>query len=392
MEPITAGVNWRTSIFLITTFIVAIVATPLYFWTVGFRSFDLIHFVVMAGLTGMSITMGYHRLFTHRAYNAKWPVRLFTLLFGAATFENAALDWASDHRYHHKFTDRDGDPHDPHSIQRGFFWAHVGWLLRHHNPALAKDNVADLRRDPLVRWQRRYILPLSIGIGFLLPAVVGTLYSWGVGESLWIGFLGGLLIAGCARIVFVQHCTFFINSLAHCIGSRPYDGSTSARDNGVLALFTFGEGYHNYHHAFQGDYRNGVRFWQFDPGKWAIWTLSKVGLVSDLRRIPAETIRLARIREKRRQLEERLERRRARLSGNVESLLSDLEGRLEQAHLRFRTLLSQRSQIASRARRRGCEELERVRREIAEARREFRRLARAWHLSHRLALVETGAA
>jgi len=388
VDSMTAGVNWRTSIFLVATFIVAIVATPLYFWAVGLRTFDVVHFAVMAIFTGMSITMGYHRLFAHRAYNAKWPVRLFTLLFGAASFENSVLDWASDHRYHHKYTDQDGDPHDPYSITRGFFWAHMGWLLRHHNPPLVKDNVPDLRRDPLVMWQYRYINSLSIAVGFLLPAAVGTIFSWAVGESLWIGFLGGLLIAGCARIVFVQHCTFFINSLCHYFGSRPYDGSSTARDNGLLAVFTFGEGYHNYHHAFQNDYRNGVRFWQFDPGKWAIWTLSKVGLASDLRRIPAETIRLARIYEKRRRLEARLEKKRQPLSGHVHSLLADLEGRLEQVHLQCRTLLSKRSRLATRARERGSEELARVRRELAEVRREFRRLARAWHLSHRLALVE----
>src|SRR5690606_9759142 len=119
--------------------------------------------------------------------------------------------------------------------------------------------------------------------------------------------LGAFLIGGIARVVAVQHSTFFINSLCHTIGKRPYDSSTSARDSWIMALFTFGEGYHNYHHSFQHDYRNGVKPWQWDPSKWTIWTLSKLGLVKGLRRVPEGKILLAEMNEARRRAEERLE-------------------------------------------------------------------------------------
>ncbi len=124
-------------------------------------------------------------------------------------------------------------------------------------------------------------------MGFVLPALLG--FAW----DGWVGALGGFLIGGIARIVVLQHGTFLINSACHTIGRQPYSKRCSARDSFFLALFTFGEGYHNYHHEFQHDYRNGVKPWQWDPTKWIIWTLSKLGLVSSLRRVPAETIKSA---------------------------------------------------------------------------------------------------
>jgi fatty-acid desaturase len=123
------SVNWKTSIFLATTLIVALIATPIYLWYFGAGLLELTLFLVWFAAGGMSITVGYHRLLAHRAFNAAAPVRLLTALFGAATFEASALIWCSEHRYHHKYTDQDGDPRDPHNIKRGFFWAHVGWLL-----------------------------------------------------------------------------------------------------------------------------------------------------------------------------------------------------------------------------------------------------------------------
>jgi len=122
----------------------------------------------------------------------------------------------------------------------------------------------------------------------------------------WVGALGGFLIAGVARIVVAQHCTFFINSLCHTVGRQPYSSSHSARDSAVMAFLTFGEGYHNYHHEFQHDYRNGVKAWQWDPSKWTIWTLSKLGLVEGLRRVPDSRILLAEMREARLKAEQYL--------------------------------------------------------------------------------------
>jgi stearoyl-CoA desaturase (Delta-9 desaturase) len=215
-------------------------------------------------------------------------VKLTTLLFGAAAFEDSALDWASDHREHHKHVDHEDD--DPYAISKGFFWAHMGWIFFKLYPR-PLANVGDLKKDPLVMWQHRYHRPLGFAVGMILPTILGFLYGG------WESALGAFLISGVARLVCVQHCTFFINSLCHTIGKRPYDSSTSARDSWIMAIFTFGEGYHNYHHSFQHDYRNGVKPWQWDPTKWAIWTLSKLGLATELRRVPEEKIVLAELRE-----------------------------------------------------------------------------------------------
>ncbi|PAW63901.1 MAG: acyl-CoA desaturase [Verrucomicrobiia bacterium Tous-C2TDCM] len=281
-------INWTTSSFLIVTFFTALIATPLYIAHFGIDFFQIALFVFFFIATGMSITLGYHRLFAHKSFKAGRTVKLTTLLFGAAAFEDSALDWASDHREHHKHVDDEHD--DPYSISKGFFWAHMGWIFFKLYPR-PLANVGDLKKDPLVMWQHRHHRALGFAVGMILPAVIGFLYGG------WESALGAFLIAGVARLVCVQHCTFFINSLCHTIGKRPYDSSTSARDSWLMALFTFGEGYHNYHHSFQHDYRNGVKPWQWDPTKWAIWVLSKLGLATELRRVPEEKIVLAELRE-----------------------------------------------------------------------------------------------
>jgi stearoyl-CoA desaturase (Delta-9 desaturase) len=167
-------------------------------------------------------------------------------------------------------------------------------------PLPAFDNVTDLKKDPIVVWQHRYIHLLAVLVAFVLPASVGFIVGG------WKAALGAFLIAGVLRVVVLQHCTFCINSLCHWIGSQPYSSKCSARDSWLLAIFTFGEGYHNYHHEFQHDYRNGVKPWQIDPTKWIIWVLSKVGLVTKLRRVPTEKIVLAELAETQRRLEETL--------------------------------------------------------------------------------------
>ena len=241
-------------------------------------------FFVMSALAGFSITAGYHRLFAHKTYEAKWPMRLLVLLFGSTVFENSVLMWTSDHRRHHKHTDHDDDPYN---ITKGFFHAHMGWMLFKLNVEPPIDNVNDLRQDPLVLWQDRHVFTLAVLIGFVLPAVAGYFYSG------WQGALGGLLISGVARVVILQHVTFFINSACHYVGRQPYSTRCSARDSFFMALFTLGEGYHNYHHEFQHDYRNGPKPWNWDPTKWLIWSLSKVGITSDLRRVAPEKIAAA---------------------------------------------------------------------------------------------------
>jgi len=288
-------VNWFTSSFLVFSFLTALIGVPIYIYHFGIDWFQIALFAFYALATGMSITLGYHRLFAHKAFKARKPVKIFTLIFGACAFEDSAMDWSSDHRKHHKHVD-DYDE-DPYSISRGFFYAHIGWIFFKLFPR-ELENVNDLKKDPLVAWQHRYAHLIGVMFGLVLPPVLGFLYGG------WSAALGAFLIGGLARVVIVQHCTFFINSLCHTIGTRPYDASTSARDSWIMALLTYGEGYHNYHHSFQHDYRNGVKPWQWDPTKWAIWTLEKLGLAYDLRKVPDEKIVLAEIREMKKQAED----------------------------------------------------------------------------------------
>ncbi|MBK1884073.1 fatty acid desaturase [Luteolibacter pohnpeiensis] len=296
-------VNWITSSFLIGTALIALIGVPIYIIKQGFDWFQFAMFFVFLCATMMSITVGYHRLFSHIAFKAKMPVRLFTLIFGAWAFENSCLDWASDHRRHHKHVDHDDDPYD---ISKGFFWAHIGWLLFKLNPVPPMDNVNDLRKDKLVMWQHRWVHLIGLS-GLIIPAIMSFCWNSYMGKDAWQGALGGFLIAGVLRVVVAQHCTFFINSLCHTVGRQPYSTKHSARDSAIMAFLTFGEGYHNYHHEFQHDYRNGVKPWQWDPSKWTIWTLSKFGLADSLRRVPDGKILLAEMREARRRAQLRLE-------------------------------------------------------------------------------------
>ncbi len=293
-------VNWKTSSFIIATTLISLIGVPLYLINYGLPNpvFQLSMFFFFTVATIMSITLGYHRLFSHLSFKATWPVKFLTLVFGAAAFENSCLSWASDHRHHHKHVDHDGDPYD---ISRGFFYAHVGWLLFKLDPMPLMDNVNDLKKDKLVMWQDKWVHLIGVVAGLAIPPFIGYFVG---GASV---ALGTFLIAGILRILVVHHCTFFINSLCHTLGTRPYNSGNSARDSAIMAVFTCGEGYHNYHHAFQHDYRNGVKPWQFDPTKWMIWTLSKLGLTSGLRRVSEAKILLAEMREAKRLIEQKKE-------------------------------------------------------------------------------------
>jgi stearoyl-CoA desaturase (Delta-9 desaturase) len=287
-------VNWPISSFLIGTLFLAVTAVPVYLWFFGLNAFQVGLFLAMFFATGFSITVGYHRLFSHRTFEAHWLVRLVVLIFGAAAFENSVLLWSCEHRSHHKHVDHDDDPY---CISKGLFHAHIGWLLFKLDPPPPFDNVADLKKDPLVMWQNRHIHLIAAVVSFVLPATIG--YVWGG----WVCALGAFLIGGVARVVVLQHCTFCINSLCHYLGDQPYSTKCSARDSWLMAIVTLGEGYHNYHHEFQHDYRNGVKPWHFDPTKWIIWTLSKFGLAEKLRRVPEEKIIRAELREAQLRLE-----------------------------------------------------------------------------------------
>ncbi|HET9390496.1 MAG TPA: fatty acid desaturase [Steroidobacteraceae bacterium] len=274
---------WSTTLMFLLTFLAAVTLVPWYGIRHGYSAGAWGFFVFFLYANGMSITGGYHRLWAHRTYEAHWSLRLFYLVFGTMALQNSVLVWSSGHRTHH--LNVDDEERDPYSIRRGFWFAHLGWMIREY-PSGVPDfvNVPDLRRDRMLAFQHRFYLPLAIAINFGLPLLAG----WLIGD-LW----GTFMLAGILRLVVSHHVTFFINSLAHMWGSRPYTDQNTARDNGVLAFFTYGEGYHNFHHNFAHDYRNGVRWWQWDPTKWLISGLQWIGLTRRLKRTPVFQIQRA---------------------------------------------------------------------------------------------------
>src|SRR6266446_888797 len=374
----SARINWPTSLFLIGTLALSLTAVPRYVWWYGLDWFQVVLFLVFILGSGLSITLGYHRLFAHLAFRASWPVRAATLVFGAACFEGSALEWVSDHRRHHKHVDHEDDPYD---ITRGFFHAHVGWLLFKLKPASPRENVGDLESDRLLKWQHRYCIPLGVGAGLILPALIG--WAWGGARA----GLGALLLAGVTRIVCVHHSTFFINSFCHTIGRRPYSSRCTARDSWIMALLTFGEGYHNYHHEFQHDYRNGVKPWQFDPTKWAIWLLHRAGLASHLRRVPAEKIQLAEIAEQQRQLEERLHARPGRICEATHHMLRLAQERLQQAARQWEQRKAEYLRVTEKKLEASREKISELRRESEAAAANLRAAIRTWRAAHRLAVA-----
>jgi stearoyl-CoA desaturase (delta-9 desaturase) len=263
---------WPFILFATFTFITAVAGSTyilLYrhiFWE------TILLAIVLYIIYGLSITAGYHRLFSHRSYTATWIIRVLFLFFGAGNFLDSTLAWCKDHRRHHQCTDTIDDPYN---IKRGFFYAHMGWLFfKKHHANSHIHNISDLKRDPLIRLQHHIYFPLALISGFGLP----TFIAW-----LWGDALGGFIFAGVIRVIITQHATFMVNSVAHYFGSQSHSTKVSACDNWFLSLITFGEGFHNYHHAYPYDYRNGIRYFHWDPTKWLIKFLQYIGLASNLR-------------------------------------------------------------------------------------------------------------
>ncbi|KAB8211464.1 hypothetical protein BDV34DRAFT_234752 [Aspergillus parasiticus] len=238
-------------------------------------SFSVIYYYICS----MAITAGYHRLWCHRSYRASRPLRYVLAALGAGQLQWSILWWTRHHRAHHRYLDTDKDPYN---ARRGLFYSHMGWLIGYTPETWGSVNISDVERDPVVIWQRRYYVVLAVLTGFILPATVAH-----VG---WHDWDGGLWYAGLLRGYLHAHMTFLVNSVAHHTGSQPYSTSQTARDNALVALITSGEGYHNFHHRFPSDYRNGRRWYDFDPSKWLIWTCEKLGLAWELTATSEEEI------------------------------------------------------------------------------------------------------
>lgn len=240
--------------------------------------------VVYYFFSGLGITAGYHRLWAHRAYSAKPALQYTLMLAGSSAVEGSIHWWSRGHRAHHRYTDTELDPY---TAARGFFYSHVGWMLIKPRRAIGSADVSDLRRNPVVQFQHRWYLPLLFLMGFGVPTLVAGL-GWG-------DWRGGFFYAGVCRLVFVHHATFCVNSLAHWLGEASFDNKHSPRDHIITALVTIGEGYHNFHHQFPADYRNSVAMLGYDPTKWFIYGLSKLGLAYNLQMFPENEIRKGRL-------------------------------------------------------------------------------------------------
>eukprot|EP00741_Cyanophora_paradoxa_P011027 tig00020553_g10659.t1 len=244
-------------------------------------------------ITGLGITAGYHRFYAHRSYDANLPMRLFLMLAGTGAFEGSIRWWSRDHRAHHRYTDTDKDPY---SAKNGFFYSHLGWMLVKQDPTkIGKADISDLNADPMVRWQHRNYYWFAPFMAFVLPTLVAG-FGWG-------DFKGGFLLAGIARLVLVHHATFFVNSLAHFWGTQPFADNHTPRDSVLTALLTMGEGYHNFHHEFPNDYRNAIKFYQYDPTKWLITFCSWFGLTYNLRQFPENEVIKGRIQMEQKRLD-----------------------------------------------------------------------------------------
>ena len=365
-------INWPTAVFLVLTPLIAAIWGVLHIYHAGVGAVEIGGFSFLYAATAMSITAGYHRLFAHRAYECRRAVKVFYLLFGAAAFQHSVLSWSSDHRRHHKNIDNEGDPYN---IQRGFFWAHIGWLLVNDHKEERFSNVRDLEADTLIRLQHRYYIPIAIVMSFGVPLAFG----YAIGNP-W----GFLLWAGLIRLVAGHHSTFLVNSLAHTLGRRPYTRAVSARDSVVTAVLTFGEGYHNFHHRFAADYRNGFRRYQWDPTKWLIRGMAALGWAWNLRRVPRERIVAAELQCDAQRVVERLKGRSENAIAFVRARIAEAAAVVERSAARLSALEREfaRARASFGAERRR--KVEAIRSELRAARREFRAARQSW----RVALAE----
>jgi len=296
--------NWVNVVILIGTPIVGIygiLTTPLQWRTLAMA-------VAYYFFTGLGITAGYHRLWAHRSYQASFVVRMLLLLGGTGALEGSIKWWCGGHRVHHRYTDT---PKDPYNAKFGFWWAHMGWMLmKPDRKYKVKADIRDLQADPWINFQHTHYAWLGPFIAFVLPTLICGL-GWG-------DYRGGYFYVGALRLLFVHHSTFCVNSVAHFFGSHTYDDDRTPRDHIVTAFLTLGEGYHNFHHEFPNDYRNGIRSYDYDPTKWLIKGCSLFGLTYNLKEFPQNEVAKGKLMMKQKQLDR--EKAKLRFPGPVASL------------------------------------------------------------------------
>jgi stearoyl-CoA desaturase (Delta-9 desaturase) len=259
-------------------------------WGGWLQMSDVLVFLIMYVLTGLGVTVGFHRLLTHRSFKTGPVVRAVLAILGSAAIEGPAVSWVADHRKHHAFADKPGDPHSPHvdhgvglrGALRGLLHAHIGWLFRHDERGLKTRYAPDLLRDPVVRFVDRTFVVWALG-GFAVAFGLGVAIGGSVGAGLT-----ALIWGGGVRMFALHHVTYSINSICHVFGRRGFETADESRNVAWLALPSFGEAWHNNHHAFPTSAAHGLRRWQLDPSAMVIRALEATGLAWDVIRISPE--------------------------------------------------------------------------------------------------------
>lgn len=314
--------NWGAVVFLALSPVAALISGIWYVNEYGLGFGEAALWIGMHYVTGLGITAGYHRCYSHRTHDAHPILQFVYLMLGAATMQQNVIFWSRNHRVHHRFADTNLDPHN---IKQGFFHAHMGWIFQ--NRPLDDDfsTVKDLMNDPLARWQMKYYWPIFFVTGVFVPTLIG----WACFGSALGGFLWGSLI----RLVVQNHVVYSINSIAHTWGKQTYSLKGEARDSWFLALLSNGEGFHSFHHRFAFDYRNGHRWYEWDASKYFIRTMEFIGLASNLKRASDSAILKARVSTERERVAEALKR----LPPEKQS---DWSRKLQDAHAHLDTMLA----------------------------------------------------
>ena len=273
---------------VVIPFVATIAAIPL-LWNSLVGPADLAILVAMYLLTAFGITIGYHRLLTHRAFETPAPMRYGLAILGSMAVQGSVIAWVADHRKHHAFSDDDGDPHSPHGhgpgakgVLKGLFHAHMGWLLEEHGRADWYRFAPDLMDDPTMRRINR-AFPLLVGLGLLIPFAAGWLLT-----GTLVGALTGLLWGGLVRVFFVHHITWSINSVCHFMGTRRFVTEDESRNVFWLSVLSLGESWHHNHHAFPRSANHGLRWWEIDISGALINGLERIGLARNVVRISPE--------------------------------------------------------------------------------------------------------
>jgi stearoyl-CoA desaturase (Delta-9 desaturase) len=265
------------------------VAAVAILWGRGIGVVDLALLVVFYVLSGLGVTVGYHRLLTHRSFRAPRPVRALFAVAGSLAIEGSVISWVAAHRRHHAFADVEGDPHSPHlgeeegvvGVLKGLWHAHVGWLFDEEKTSVERW-APDLLKDPVMTRIDR-LFPALAAVSLALPAVAGFAFT----GTLW-GAVTAFLWGGLARVFLLHHMTWSVNSICHYFGKRPFETTDLSTNNWPLALLSFGESWHNNHHAFPTSAIHGLGRWQIDPSGFVIRALERMGLARDVKRVTRE--------------------------------------------------------------------------------------------------------